>query len=85
MAFNLPSFRRDIAKRNGQEINNIFEEFINDIYKVSPTLFTRTIDRGFTPVIDILETDSDYCLEVELPAIQYELSFFEICQTGNAR
>ena len=32
MAFNLPSFRRDIVKRNGQEINNIFEEFIIDIH-----------------------------------------------------
>jgi len=54
MAFNLPSFRRDIGRRNLVDITNIFEEFYNHVSRASPTLFTRTIDRGFIP-IDILK------------------------------
>jgi HSP20 family protein len=69
MSFNLPSFRREIAKRNGQEINNIFEDFISDIYRGSSSLFTRNLDRGFYPSIDILETEANYCVEAELAGI----------------
>ena len=69
MSFNLPSFRREIVKRNAQESNNIFEDFISDIYRGSPSLFTRNLDRGFYPSIDILETEADYCVEAELAGI----------------
>lgn len=71
MTLNLPIFRSrstDITN-NRSNIENIFEEFLNDFNKISP-LLSETMRASLLPRLNISETDNKYFIEAELPGVK---------------
>jgi HSP20 family protein len=71
MTLNLPIFRSrstDITN-NRSNIENIFEEFLNDFNRISP-LLSETMRASLLPRLNISETDNKYFIEAELPGVK---------------
>lgn len=71
MAFNLPRIRNKSELQNNSNkrsyIDDVFNNFFNEIASFSyPTSYN---DRMLSPRTDIMENDSDYSLEMELPGV----------------
>lgn len=71
MAFNLPRIRNKSELQNNSNkrsyIDDVFNNFFNEIASFSyPTSYN---DRMLSPRTDIMENDSEYNLEMELPGV----------------
>lgn len=71
MAFNLPRIRNKSELQNNSNkrsyIDDVFNNFFNEISSFSyPTSYN---DRMLSPRTDIMENDSEYNLEMELPGV----------------
>ncbi|ROT47518.1 Hsp20/alpha crystallin family protein [Candidatus Cardinium hertigii] len=72
MTFNLPFIKHKSDEGNltrRDHFHNLFNDLFNEFYSF-PTSASVGNERSILPRTDISETDSAYCIEVELPGMQ---------------
>lgn len=63
--------QNNFTRRN--YLTDIFDNFFNDIIDFSyPLTFSSDGQKTFLPKADVFESDSEYCIEVELPGVLQE-------------
>ena len=73
MTLNLPSSQLfQPIKKSSFNLENVIDDFFNNFdHQLTNSLFSRA-DNTFSPRLDISESDSNYCLELDLPGINKE-------------
>jgi len=73
MTFNLPSLKSAFRPTRGAraDIDNLIDDFFNLSNRLPRSLLTNEV-QDFYPQLDISDTNSDYCLEMDLPGVKKE-------------
>lgn len=71
MTFDVPSLRSvfQSPKRVSSDINHIFDDFFNGFDSQLPRTLMPGEKRALFPQLDVSETSSHYCLELDLPGV----------------